>query len=248
MKKFLVMILVNFLTMIRIIGVFCLVPVYTKHGGIAAGILSIFCYFTDCLDGIIARSFHVATFFGSVFDSIADKAFSCANLIVLLTITKFAIIPILFEFAIVIIQTIKFSKNVNIQSSFAGKAKTWVISLTVIVLYLISDIQKITFLSDNLINYVINLNPNVLYAYIFIPLYIFEILTLVSYLRFLNNYNPKEKIQVPQVDLYLKNPKNLKDVWNNFAALWLNNEFYEKYKDSAGLKDIRRQVKANRID
>ena len=248
MKKIILMILVNFLTMIRIIGVFCLVPVYTKHGGISAGILSIFCYFTDCLDGIIARGYHVATFFGSVFDSVADKAFSVANLIVLLTITKFAIIPILFELAIVIIQSIKFSKNVNIQSSKAGKAKTWAISLTVIALYLVSDIEKLTFLPTSLINFIVNLNPNILYGVIFIPLYIFEILTLNSYLKFLSNYNPEEKVEVPKVDLYLKNPKNFKDVWHNFCALWLNNEFYEKYKDSAGLKDIRRQVKANRID
>ena len=82
MKKFM-LIFVNLLTMVRIIGVFMMIPVYFNYGGLYAAILSICCYLTDCIDGFLARKFHVATFFGSMFDGVADKLFSCSNLIIL---------------------------------------------------------------------------------------------------------------------------------------------------------------------
>ena len=82
MKKFM-LIFVNLLTMLRIIGVFMMIPVYFNYGGLYAAILSICCYLTDCIDGFLARKFHVATFFGSMFDGVADKLFSCSNLIIL---------------------------------------------------------------------------------------------------------------------------------------------------------------------
>ena len=56
MAKIVAFLFVNALTMVRIIGVFCLVPIYHSHGGVVAALLSIMCYFTDLLDGIIARN------------------------------------------------------------------------------------------------------------------------------------------------------------------------------------------------
>ena len=248
MKKVFIILFVNILTAIRVIGVFFLLPIYKNYGGIAAGMFSVACYFTDFLDGIIARKYHASTFFGSFFDTIADKLFSCANLILLLTITKFAIIPILFELSIVTIQTIKYQNNINVQSSKMGKIKTWAVSLTVISLYLITDIGNISFLPDSFINFIINLNQVKLIGVMFIPLYVCEVLTLFSYLKFLGTYNPKEKVEAPKIDLELKNTNNFKDIFDNFCTVWFNNEFFEKYKDSACLKDIKRQAKLSRKD
>lgn len=109
MKKFM-LIFVNLLTMVRIIGVFMMIPVYFNYGGLYAAILSICCYLTDCIDGFLARKFHVATFFGSMFDGVADKLFSCSNLIILFKVTKYSIASIIFELAVVLIQFIKFQK------------------------------------------------------------------------------------------------------------------------------------------
>lgn len=248
MKKILIAAFVNILTTMRIIGVFLLYPVYYSHGGVATAILAMLCYFTDLLDGVIARKAKVTTFFGSIYDTIADKLFSVANLVLLLTITRFAIIPILFEFVIVLIQIIKFNNNENIQSSLMGKIKTWIISFTIITVYLVTDINSLTFLSSGFIEFINSCNEIHLMGVIFIPLYVFDVLTLLSYLKYLKTYNPKEKPTAPKIDLYLKNPKNIKDVFINFSRLWLNHDFYEKYKDSAALRDIRRQVKANRED
>lgn len=246
MKKLIAIILVNMLTAVRVIGVICLIPLFHNKGGVAAALLSLFCYFTDFLDGIIARGAHVSTFFGSAFDGAADKIFSIANLVILLSITKYSIFPIICEVLIVLIQTLKFSKNINVKSSLMGKAKTWVISLTVIILYLVSDIQNITLLNPDVINKISSLNKVYLYGYIFIPLYIFEVLTIFSYLKLNEKDVATYNLELKNIDIKLRPKTSLKNRIYNVCAFWLNNEFYEKYKDSAGLRQIRRYIKDNR--
>lgn len=244
MKKFM-LIFVNLLTTVRIIGVFMMIPVYFNYGGLYAAILSICCYLTDCIDGFLARKFHVATFFGSMFDGVADKLFSCSNLIILFKVTKYSIASIIFELAVVLIQFIKFQKNINVKTSKIGKIKTIVMSITVILIYLVTDINSLTFLSNDFINYINNLNSNILYLTLFTPLYIFQILTLYSYLKFLRTYDTTSKEDIPVVDINLKPKTSIKNRWDNFVTIWLDNDFYEKYKDSQGLKGIRKEIKHN---
>ena len=244
MKKFMLM-FVNLLTMVRIIGVFMMIPVYFNYGGLYAAILSICCYLTDCIDGFLARKFHVATFFGSMFDGIADKLFSCSNLIILFKVTKYSIASIIFEVAIVLIQIIKFQKNINIKTSKIGKIKTIVMSITVIIIYLVTDINRLTILGSKFINFINNSNSNILYLIIFTPLYIFQLLTLYSYLKFLKTYSSSLKWDIPVVNINLKPKTSIKNRWENFVTIWLDNDFYEKYKDSQGLKGIRKEIKHN---
>lgn len=243
MKKIIALLIVNILTTVRIIGVICLLPIYLKHGGVAAAYLSIACYMTDLIDGVIARRCHVSTFFGSTYDGVADKAFSVANLIVLFTMTKFAIVPIIFEIAIIIIQTIKYHRNENIQSSRCGKLKTWIMSLTVILLYLLVDIKSITILPDTFINWISSLNQVTLLGIVFIPLYTFEVLTVISYIFVPIGEMNKEIKEMPKVDIKLKPATSIKNRLSNFVTMWLNPEFYEKYKDCAGLKEIHLSIK-----
>ena len=245
MKKFM-LIFVNLLTTIRIIGVFMIVPIFFKYGGIYAALVSIACYLTDSIDGFLARKYHVSTFFGSFFDGIADKLFSCSNLIILFSVTKYSLIAIFFELLIVLIQIVKFEKNINIQSSKIGKIKTIVMSITVIIIYIVTDINKLSFLGNNIIDFINNINSNILYGIIFIPLYIFEILSLYSYLKFLKTYDSNKKVVLPPINISLKPKTTFKNRFDNFCTIWLNNEFYEKYKDSQGLKAIRKEIKNNK--
>ncbi|MBE6155867.1 MAG: CDP-alcohol phosphatidyltransferase family protein [Firmicutes bacterium] len=241
MKK-MAIVIVNLLTTVRVVGVGCLLPIYLKHGGVAAALLSMGCYFTDWIDGVIARKCHASTFFGSTYDGVADKMFSVANLIVLFTITKYAIVPIIFEALIIVVQTIKYHHNENVKSSNMGKLKTWIISFTVISLYLLIDIKALTFLPAGLINNILSYNQTKLFGAIFAPLYVFEVLTLLSYLRFLKGNEPDVKTEIPKIDIKLKPVHSLKDRFDNWCYLWLNNEFYEKYKDCAGLKKIKKSI------
>lgn len=241
MKKIISIIVVNIITMLRIIGLLFLLPIYNNYGGIATAIFSVCCYLTDVIDGALARKAKVSTFFGSMMDGIADKLFTIANLIVLLSITKYAIIPIAFELMIVIIQSIKYSRNINVQSSKMGKIKTWIIGLTVITLYLVTDYRFINIFSNNIKYYL--QNSNYILMFISIPLYIFEILTLISYLKV---DKKTTKVELKEIDFKLRKVHNFKDYLFNFNTVWLNHDFYIKYKDCAELKTIRKYLKDNR--
>ena len=68
-------IITNLITLTRIVGVIFLIPIYNHFGGRVTFFVTLFCFFTDLLDGFIARHYHAATFFGGVFDSVSDKLF-----------------------------------------------------------------------------------------------------------------------------------------------------------------------------
>ena len=243
------LIIVNLLTTIRILGVIVLVPVYLIYGSGYTALLALGCYFTDFLDGIIARKFHASTFFGSAYDVLADKLFTCANLLVLLSVTNFAIIPIFFEILIIIIGVAKYKRNINVQSSRMGKLKTWIMGMTVIAVYMAINLDNLTRIFGlHFINHINNIDKTILYLIIFMPLYIFEILTVISYLKFLDTYDPTEKAKIPKLPFKLKPADGLKNFWYNFRMIWLNNDFYEKFKDYNAQKDIWHSLKNNRAN
>ena len=109
--------------------------------------------------------------------------------------------------------------------------------------YFSKDINNI--MINDFINYITKINSNILYLTLFTPLYIFQILTLYSYLKFLRTYDTTSKEDIPVVDINLKPKTSIKNRWDNFVTIWLDNDFYEKYKDSQGLKGIRKEIKHN---
>lgn len=231
------LLVVNLLTFIRVIGIVVLVAIYNKFGGYVAGIVSMICYLTDSIDGILARKWHASTFFGALFDGVADKLFTIVNFIVLYLITPYALIPIIIEFLIVILQTFKYSRNLNVQSNMVGKFKVWVLAISVVLTFMISDVNQITILPVAFRNYILSLSPNVLYLILLMPAIVMELLTLISYaLEILIPKNveilsaKQEKKKIPNL--------NGKDFWDYFKKVWLNPDFYEKHKDDSNLRDL----------
>ena len=107
----------NFFTALRAAGIVCLIPVFKIYGGLATALLSAGCFATDFIDGILARKLKSSTFFGSLFDAISDKAFLIVNMILLISITPLAIVPILAELGIAAVQSLKYQSNMNVQSN-----------------------------------------------------------------------------------------------------------------------------------
>jgi len=230
------LVIINLLTLIRIIGTIILIPIYNSYGGVAVGILSLICYLTDSIDGFLARHYKASTFFGALFDGFSDKLFTLINFIVLFLITPYAIIPIIFEIAIVIAQVFKFTKNYNVKSNIIGKTKVWVLAICVVITFLVSDISSIGILSDAFKLKVIGFNNNS-YLPFLMPAIIIEFLTLFSYI--LEMYNPKhiKILNKEKKKLVLPELKNM-NMWEKFKAIWLNPEFYEEHKDDTNLKDL----------
>jgi len=228
---------INILTLVRVIGTIILVPIYKVYGGVAVGILSFVCYLTDSIDGILARHWNVSTFIGSLFDGVADKLFTIINFVVLYLITPYALIPILFECLIVLIQFLKFSNNLNVQSNIIGKSKVWILAMCAVLTFLASDINSISFLSLEFRNEVVNGLSGNLYFWLLFPAILMELLTFISYI--LEIFAPK-KIKIlnkSKKDLVIPKLEG-KNAWEKFKSIWLNPTFYNEHKNDANLKAL----------
>ncbi len=238
------LIFINTLTLIRILGTIILVPVYRRYGGLAVGIVSLFCYFTDSIDGILARKLHASTFFGALFDGLADKLFTIINFIVLFLITPYAIIPIIFEILTMLVLFIKYQKNLNVKSNIIGKSKIWVLAISLVITFLISDINNIPFLPINFKDFIGSINPNTLYIVLLLPAIIMEFLTFSSYLMEL--FNPKQKLLINNGNKNNNVSKFKGTFWENFKNIWLNPDYYEQHKNDNYLRKITKVTKESK--
>ncbi len=235
------LLLINGLTLIRVIGTFILVPIYKNLGGFYVGILSLICYLTDSIDGILARGMKASTFFGALFDGVADKLFTIINFIVLYLITPYALIPIVFEILIVLVQVFKYNRNYNLNSNIIGKSKVWVLAISVVLIFLLSDISNIIFLPANIKEFLISITNKKLYFYLLFPAIIMEALTLLSYL--LEIFTPTKYINPIMSTKELDKIDLGKSKWENFKKIWLNPDFYQKHKDDASLRSLNKIMK-----
>ena len=233
------LIIINSLTMIRVIGTIILIPIYKSYGGLAVGILSLICYLTDSIDGILARKWKASTFFGALFDGFADKLFTLINFIVLYLITPYALIPIIFELLIILIQIIKFANKYNVKSNIIGKSKVWVLAISVVLTFFVSDINSFDLLTENIRNFISHLPDSSLYFGLLLPAIIMEVLTFICYV--LEMFAPKQIKILNKENKELKMPElKGKSTWKNFKYIWLNPKFYQEHKDDTNLTDLRK--------
>lgn len=129
-------IFVNLLTTFRLLNSLALFLLKQKISGywFIADIMLIF--FTDSIDGLLARKFNVQTLYGSIMDTIADKAL-CIILIILSVgkIESFAYI-LIGEIIISVINIVFKMMGRNAKSRRLGKIKMWSISVTLVLGYL----------------------------------------------------------------------------------------------------------------
>lgn len=93
-------------------------------------------FFTDFIDGFLARKFNVQTLYGAYMDTLADKMLC---IVLLLYIAgKFNIVSILvvFELLIALVNIHALINGKKAKSSKLGKIKMWFISLSIILNYL----------------------------------------------------------------------------------------------------------------
>lgn len=232
------LIIINMLTLIRVIGTIVLIPIYQNYGGMYVGILALICYLTDSIDGILARKWGASTFFGALFDGVADKLFTIVNFIVLYLITPYALIPILFEIAIIVIQFLKFALKLNVKSNIIGKLKVWILAMSVVLTFLVSDVSSLTILTNEIRGYILGIPSKTLYFWLLFPSIIMEALTFISYV--LELFVPQKIKVLVEEQKELKMPKLKGNIWENFKEIWLNPEFYKEHKNDTNLKDLKK--------
>lgn len=236
----------NFVTLLRVIGIFALIPVFKIYGGFATFMLSASCFLTDCIDGLMARELKSSTFFGSLFDALSDKAFLVVNMILLMSISPLAIVPVLFELGIAYVQSVKYNKGMNIKSNMFGKVKMWIAGIIISMSYLLVDKEFLNYLGSNLAINMNDLNEIKLFSVLFMPLVLSEILTLGSYIK---EYFDENKKMTPEFkNTKEEEEKKIEEEISNvsFKEIMFEHEYYEKYKDYGNLKLVRTLSRKNR--
>ncbi len=170
------LIIVNSLTLIRFIISLFIIPIYFNYGSVVTAFIIGLTYLTDFLDGFLARKMNCSSFFGSLFDGVCDKIFNIVNLIIFLNITPIALIVIILEVGIFIINVYKYSCNMVIKANKIGKFKMWVIGLSMFMSLLLVNILSLKEIT-----------------YLLIPLIIIEIITFFSYLIEIKRGKVREK-------------------------------------------------------
>ena len=252
MNKWLKFGITNFFTALRVAGIICLIPVFKLYGGAATAILSAGCFATDFIDGTLARKLKSSTFFGSLFDGISDKAFLIVNMLLLISITPLAIVPIIAELGIAGIQSLKYQNNMNVQSNIWGKIKMWVAGITLTLAYLLVDPTFINYLGADIASKIAELGNIKVFGAALSPLVLSELLTLGSYTKELLD-GKKEKNLTEKVKEEKENIENVKEEKQEdknvelekylenmeLKDMLFDHDFYEKFKDEGNLKLIR---------
>lgn len=134
-------IFVNLITAIRALGSIAIIPIFLNLGAIPAALTALGFFATDFIDGQLARRFHVQTFFGSLLDAVADKAFGIVCIGLISTINPIYLIIAYLEASIFRINYNNAQNGCNVKSSLNGKIKTWFLALSIIVAFLSKDIN-----------------------------------------------------------------------------------------------------------
>ena len=129
-------ILVNLLTTSRlIITIFLMILFESISQNKFIAIIAIL-FLTDFIDGKLARKYNVQTIYGSMMDTIGDKAMSIGLSIILIKKVPIIILPLLGEIIISLINIIGEIMEKKPESSPLGKIKMWIVSITIIICYI----------------------------------------------------------------------------------------------------------------
>lgn len=137
-------------------------------------------FLTDAIDGPIARKTNSQSQFGADLDAICDKLLIAGIALPIIITNPFMIINVLLEGLISLTNINAKLNNKNPKSSLLGKAKTWVLSLTILSGYITS-----------LLNINISLLNSIL---MIIPAVLAQSVTYISYLK-TNNLSNDEVLK-----------------------------------------------------
>ena len=166
-------ILVNLITAVRSLGTIAIIPIFTSLGAASTGLAAMGFFLTDFIDGFLARKLHVQSFFGSLLDALSDKAFGIVCLILLSTLNPIFLAIIGLELGIFAINYHNAQNNKNVQSSKAGKAKTFLLAATIVgsfFSYAQPALKPILeYINLSSFNTLLEMNPNLLSTILAIP-------------------------------------------------------------------------------
>ena len=230
-------VLVNSITAIRALGTLVIVPIFKNSGPFTAGLAAAGFFLTDFIDGKLARGLKVQTFFGSLLDSLSDKAFAIICLVLLALQNPIFWTVIAAEGAIVYANYKSAQKGNNIQSSKAGKIKTGVLGASIVGSMMCLEAptirEMLKFTNSAALDKIFSLNPNLLTTLLAIPAVAASCYVLKDYI---NISNKQTEAKAKKIDT--KEPKiTSSDIEQTIAEIEAKKE--ELKSDKAKLRQLK---------
>ncbi len=133
MNRTIMKILVNLITLTRLIATIVVLPIFINFGALITGVFLGVVFITDFLDGYLARKFKVQTHLGAILDQGCDKLLSLSSLLCLTTVNPLFIAPLLLETGTMLVNIGKISKGLESNSSMIGRIKMWILGLSTVL-------------------------------------------------------------------------------------------------------------------
>ena len=126
----------NILTFVRALAPIPFNVLYFTGNLKGAIIVLSIAFFTDAIDGKIARKYGLVSKFGAILDAVCDKLMVIGVIIPACFSNNVLFINLLFEIIIAFTNTFASLVSVKTESSKIGKLKTWPLFITIILSYM----------------------------------------------------------------------------------------------------------------
>ena len=126
----------NVLTCIRAIAPIPFNILYFTGNLKGAVLILMIAFFTDAIDGKIARKYNLVSKFGATLDAVCDKLMVVGVIIPVCSSRYGLIINLLLEIIIAGTNTLASILGIRTKSSMIGKFKTWPLFITIILAYM----------------------------------------------------------------------------------------------------------------
>lgn len=222
------LVLINVITLTRLFGAIILPFIYYKYDVSTAALVTLLLFSTDAVDGFLARTLKLSTFFGAAMDALCDKLLSFTAFIILGIEYNIMLCPVVLEATLVLINYLTYRIGGNVQSSLLGKIKTLILDALVILSFVIMSLPIINIESEFKTTVINNTNK-----YITIFAIIIIVAQVVAFIGYNKIYNDAKKDpKVKHIKLQNRQKKNLKEALRDA----FDHEYYLKHKDESIIK------------
>ena len=230
MGKIVKLIIVNLITITRLIGAIVLPIVYFKFGANFTALYIIILFLTDAIDGFLARLFKVSTFFGCIMDAGSDKLLNTISFIILGLEYNIMIAPLVIEISILYTNYSTYRYGGNVQSSLIGKIKTVVLDVFVILSFVLLALPTLK-INSKFINNIIGATD--------FTIHIFGFIILIACLIALFDYLGKNKIaRVNPKSVQIKKEKRKRKSFKQIINDLFDTEYYKEHRNESIMRQF----------
>ncbi len=228
--KNVLLVIINLITLTRLFGAIMLPFIYHMYDISTIAIITLILFSTDAIDGFLARTLELSTFFGSAMDALCDKLLSFTAFIILGLQYNVMFFPLFLELVLILINYLIYRIGGNVQTIVIGKIKTIILDALVILSFVITSLPIINIDSSFKDKIISNTN---IYIVIFSAIIVLaQIATIIGYGR---RYKlAKEDPKIKHIKLQNRKKKTIKEALNDA----FNHEYYLKHKDESIIKLI----------